>query len=95
MEPFLGSAYHLEEVFILLCFNEFRPTQTLTDPFLTVDRVGINRVIEFVFLLPSEAVNYGEELPYVVGSAFKHRALEQLGASIDEHSAIFHLAGIS
>ena len=95
MKPFLGSSYHLEEIFILLILNEFRLASPFPHPFLAVDRIRVYRVVEFVFLLPREAVNDGEELPYVVGSAFKHWAFKQLCAGVGEHSPIFHLARVS
>ena len=95
MKPFLSSGNHLEEILVLLILYEFRPAQPLTHPFLTVDRIGIDGIVEFVFLLPCEAMHYGEELPYVVGAAFKHWAFEHLCACVDEHSTVFHLAGIA
>ena len=95
VQPFFGSCNHLKEILILLILNEFRSAQTLAHPFLTVDRVGINRVVEFVFLLPCEAVYNGKKLPNVIGSAFKHWAFEQFRTSVDKHPSIFHLARIS
>ena len=95
MEPLFGSADHLEEILILLSLNEFGSAITLTHPFLAVYRVGIDGIVEMVFLLPCEAVHYGEELPYVVGPAFKHWAFEQFGACVDEHSTVFHLARVA
>ena len=95
VKPFLGSAYHLEEIPILFIFNEFRPAKTFTHPFLTVQRVGIDRKVDAFLLLPSEAVDDGKKLAYVVSSAFKHRAFEQLGARLDEHAPVFHFTWIT
>lgn len=95
LEPVLGSFYHLEEIFVFLVPYKFCLTSFFSHPFLSVQGVGIDSVVEVVFLLPSEAVDYSEELPDIVCTTFKHRAFEQFLTGIDEDTSIFHFSGVA
>lgn len=95
LEPVLGSFYHLEEIFVFLVPYKFGFTSFFSHPFLSVQRVRVDSVVEVVFLLPSEAMDYSEELPDIVCTSFKHRAFKQLLTCIDEDASIFHFSGVA
>ena len=81
LKPSLSPSYNVKERPVVFVFSDLSLAGAFSYPFLRIYRVGIDRVAELVFLLPCQAIDYGEELSDIVGALFVDRTLEEMCVS--------------